>query len=63
MLAANFCVGAYGPLQTAQTTFQTGEDTVVRAQFINNGVLLNTEDSNFRAINDDWPVFAVSKDL
>lgn len=35
----------------------------MRAQFINNGVLENTSDTNFRAISDDWPVFAFAQDL
>ncbi|KAN0093261.1 protein of unknown function (DUF1793) domain containing protein [Tylopilus felleus] len=45
------------------TTYQTGQDTVVRAQFINDGVLANTFDTNYRAIKDDWPVFAFAHDL
>lgn len=49
--------------QTSGTTFQTGQDIVVRAQFINNGALKNTQDTNFRAVEDDWPVFAFAKDL
>ncbi|KAF7375163.1 DUF1793-domain-containing protein [Mycena sanguinolenta] len=39
-------------------TYQTGQDTIVRAQFIKNGALPNTQDTNFRAVNNDWPVFA-----
>lgn len=35
----------------------------LRAQFINNGKLNNTQDSNFRAIQDNWPVFAFAHDL
>ena len=49
--------------QTTGLTFQTGQDTVVRAQFINNGRLANTQDSQFRAVSDRWPVFAYSHDL
>lgn len=44
-------------------TYQSGQDVVVRGQFINNGTLANTQDSNYRAINDDWPVFGFSFDL
>jgi hypothetical protein len=44
-------------------TYQTGQDAVVRTQFVNNGVLSNTEDINFRAVSDDWPVFAFAHDL
>lgn len=36
---------------------------MVRGQFITNGVLANTQDTVFRAIQDDWPVFAFAKDL
>lgn len=35
----------------------------MRAQFINNGFLANALDTNFRAISDDWPVFAFAQDL
>jgi len=42
-------------------TYQSGQDTVVRGNFLNNGVLPNTQDSNYRAINNDYPVFAFSK--
>ena len=50
-------------IQSANTTYQTGQDIVVRAQFINNGVLPNTQDTNFRPVSSDWPVFALSHDL
>ena len=50
-------------IQSDGTTYQTGQDTVVRAQFINNGALANTLDTNFRAVSDDWPVFAFAKNL
>lgn len=49
--------------QTSAVTWQNGQDIVVRAQFINNGRLPNTRDTNFRAISNNWPVFAVSHDL
>jgi hypothetical protein len=44
-------------------TFQTGQDTVVRAQFLNDGALANSQDGNFRAASNDWPVLALSHDL
>ncbi|OBZ70311.1 hypothetical protein A0H81_09943 [Grifola frondosa] len=53
----------YSTLNSTQATFQTGEDVVVRAQFINNGVLTNTQDTNFRAVSDQWPVFALAHNL
>ena len=43
-------------------TVQSGEDTVVRGQFQNNGVLTNSDDTNQpRAINNEFPVFAFAK--
>ncbi|KAJ8587203.1 DUF1793-domain-containing protein [Rhizopogon salebrosus TDB-379] len=53
----------YSTLNYSSVTYQTGQDAVVRAQFVNNGVLSNTEDTNFRAVSDDWPVFAFAHDL
>ncbi|KIK65815.1 hypothetical protein GYMLUDRAFT_158671, partial [Collybiopsis luxurians FD-317 M1] len=44
-------------------TWQTGQDTVLRSAFLNNGTLANTPDTRFRGINNDWPVFAFSTDL
>ncbi|KAJ9130367.1 Glutaminase A [Pleurostoma richardsiae] len=44
-------------------TYQIGEDTVVRTQFVNNRVLNDTVDSDFRAVNSNWPVFAFAHDL
>lgn len=41
-------------------SFQSGQDTVVRGQFQNAGLLKNSKDTNYRPINDDWPVFAFS---
>ncbi|KAJ3793046.1 hypothetical protein GGU11DRAFT_437691 [Lentinula aff. detonsa] len=44
-------------------TYQTGEDTVVRSRFLNNGSLANSQDTTFREIGDDWPVFAFCNDF
>ncbi|KXX77889.1 hypothetical protein MMYC01_205785 [Madurella mycetomatis] len=44
-------------------TWQIGQDTVVRDQFVNNGRLANTKETNFRPVSDRWPVFAFSHDL
>ncbi len=44
-------------------SYQSGQDIVVRAQFVNNGVLTNTNDTNYRPIQNDWPVFAFCVDL
>ncbi|EJU00939.1 DUF1793-domain-containing protein [Dacryopinax primogenitus] len=44
-------------------TYQTGADVNVRTQFINNGKLTNTEDTNYRAVDQNWPVFGHAFDL
>jgi Domain of unknown function (DUF5127) len=47
----------------AGVTYQTGQDIVLRPSFVNDGTLLNTQDTNFRPISQDWPVFALAVDL
>ena len=49
--------------QTKGTTWQTGQDAVVRGRFISNGSLANTADTYFRPISYSWPVFGFSHDL
>ena len=44
-------------------TYQSGADVDVRSAFENTGALPDTQDTNFRAINDDYPVFGFAKDL
>lgn len=44
-------------------TWQSGQDVVVRGNFMSNGHLPNTADPNFRSIQQDWPVFGFAKDL
>jgi hypothetical protein len=45
-------------------TWQTGQDTVLRAAAANNGALGNTNDTaQPRAINDRWPCFAFNLNL
>jgi Domain of unknown function (DUF5127) len=51
------------PGQGPGLAYQTGADDTVRSQFVTNGVLLNTQDTNYRAVNDQWPVFALSMDM
>ncbi|TFK45401.1 DUF1793-domain-containing protein [Heliocybe sulcata] len=53
----------YSTLNANGVTYQTGEDTTVRGQFIANGTLLNTQDTEFRAVSDRWPVFGFAHDL
>ncbi|HSZ43075.1 MAG TPA: DUF5127 domain-containing protein [Trebonia sp.] len=48
---------------TSNVTWQSGEDIVVRAQFVGNGSLANTNDTDYRAIQDNWPVFGFAADL
>lgn len=48
---------------TSAMTYQSGADTSVRDAFSTNGVLGNTQDTNYRAINNDWPVFGYAFDL
>jgi hypothetical protein len=49
--------------QTAGLTFQSGPDTAVRRRFVRQGQLANGNDTRYRAIGDDRPVFAFSADL
>lgn len=44
-------------------TFQSGRDVDVRGAFSSNGSLANTKDSNYRAIQSNWPVFGFAVDL
>ncbi|KAL2166674.1 hypothetical protein VTG60DRAFT_2304 [Thermothelomyces hinnuleus] len=44
-------------------TWQIGADTAVRGQFADHRALSNAKESNFRPVNDQWPVFAFSHDL
>ncbi|KAI1463944.1 glutaminase GtaA [Daldinia caldariorum] len=44
-------------------SWQIGADTDVRGAFIKDGVLPNTKDLNFRAVQDRWPVFGFASDL
>jgi hypothetical protein len=53
----------WGTKNTNSLTFQSGQDVVVRGAFMNKGKLGNTRDTNYRAINNNWPVFGFSVDL
>lgn len=48
---------------TAKLTFQSGADATVRGAFEANGKLANTKDTNYRPINQQYPVFGFSVDL
>nr|GAT54330.1 predicted protein [Mycena chlorophos] len=61
-------VSQYGSIywstqKTSGTTIQTGQDVVVRGQFLNHGTLANTFNNNFREISNSWPVFAHAHNL
>ncbi|KAF2659697.1 glutaminase GtaA [Lophiostoma macrostomum CBS 122681] len=45
------------------TTSLSGADTHVRSAFVDNGTFEEAQDANFRAINDNWPVFAHAVEL
>ncbi|KAK3676571.1 hypothetical protein LTR78_003345 [Recurvomyces mirabilis] len=53
----------YATKSVAGLTYQSGADIDVRGQFTTSGGLNNTNDTDFRAISDDWPVFAYAVDL
>ncbi|PQE08816.1 putative glutaminase protein [Rutstroemia sp. NJR-2017a WRK4] len=44
-------------------TFQSGQDVAVRQAFLSNGSLAGTQDTSYRAISDNWPVFAYANNL
>jgi hypothetical protein len=44
-------------------SYQSGQDIVVRGQVVSSGVLTNSNDTNYRAIQDNWPVFGFCLDL
>ncbi|KAI8956632.1 glutaminase GtaA [Daldinia sp. FL1419] len=44
-------------------SWQIGADTDVRGAFLDKGALPSTKDSNFRAVQDNWPVFGFASDL
>ncbi|TKA69798.1 hypothetical protein B0A55_06469 [Friedmanniomyces simplex] len=53
----------YATDDTANLTHQSGSDVDVRGAFVDNGVLANTEDTNYRAINDSFPTFGFAVNL
>ncbi|KAF2212262.1 hypothetical protein CERZMDRAFT_112001 [Cercospora zeae-maydis SCOH1-5] len=53
----------FATANTTQLTFQSGADNTVRGNFIGSGNLANIEDTNFRAINDAYPVFGYAVDV
>ncbi|KAI9459212.1 hypothetical protein BJY52DRAFT_1211943 [Lactarius psammicola] len=54
----------YYAMQSASNiTFKIAQDTVSRASFVLNGSLDNQTETNFRAISNNFAVFAISRDL
>lgn len=53
----------YSTSDNPRLTHQAAADAVVRQQFVSNGVLTNTIDTNYRAINDMFPAFGFAQDL
>lgn len=44
-------------------TAQSGADFAVRSAFAQNGKLDGSKDTNFRAVQDNWPVFGFASDF
>lgn len=53
----------YAASDADSLTHKSGADVDVRRQFTDTGVLDNSADSTYRAINDRWPVFAYGSNL
>lgn len=53
----------YATTSDSGYTYESGRDVDVRGQFINSGTLTDTVDTNYRAIQENWPVFAHTFDL
>ncbi|CAE6445178.1 unnamed protein product, partial [Rhizoctonia solani] len=49
--------------RTDGTTWQTGQDSVLRDTFLKSGVLTNSVDTQFRGVNDRWPIMAIAQNL
>jgi hypothetical protein len=53
----------HGILNSGEVTYMSGADTSVRAVFIANGNLSNTQDMNYRVVSNSWPVFGLAKTI
>ncbi|KAH3912897.1 hypothetical protein HBH56_108920 [Parastagonospora nodorum] len=53
----------YATDDSISLSYQSGSDDDVRGAFSRTGKLENSQDTDFRAINDRWPVFAYAVDL
>ncbi|KAK0444567.1 uncharacterized protein EV420DRAFT_1574563 [Desarmillaria tabescens] len=52
----------YATPWSSSVTFQTGDAAVARPMWAQNKTLSNTQDDNYRAINDNWPTFSFAFD-
>jgi hypothetical protein len=50
-------------MQGNNVTYKIAADQISRGQFAHNGSLDDQQESNFRAISDQFAVFAISRDL
>lgn len=53
----------YATADSISLSYQSGSDDDVRGAFNRTGKLENSQDTDFRAINDRWPVFAYAVDM
>lgn len=53
----------FATANTSGLTFQSGADVTVRGNFVNGGALPNSQDTNYRPINQQYPVFGYAIDL
>ncbi|KAG9241990.1 glutaminase [Calycina marina] len=53
----------YSTADNGGLTTQSGQYIVVRPAFANHGVLYDTQDTKYRPVSQDWPVFAFCKDF
>lgn len=60
---AQWGTAVWGSPVTGKLTYQSGAATDVRNQFASSGSLADTNDTGYRAINDNQPAFAFARDF
>lgn len=60
---ANWGTVYYATDKVSSLTAASGQDTAIRGSFAKNGKLDGSKDTNFRAVNKDWPVLAYAVEL
>ncbi|KAE9976474.1 hypothetical protein BLS_002068 [Venturia inaequalis] len=60
---ANWGTVYYATDKTSSLTVASGKDNAVRGSFVKTGKLDGSKDTNFRAVNKDYPVFAYAVEL